>query len=107
MLHARLIRFGLHQNRDKQESMVRMQGAGSVAQYRQLRSKQHVLPGRTAQSARYLGPHLNTANTFGAELKQRAHAMIRAFKETGGCWFKAGIPYTCKRSVLICKVGNA
>eukprot|EP00959_Pyramimonas_sp_CCMP1952_P005403 113778-Pyramimonas_sp.AAC.1 len=67
MLDARLIRFGLHQNRDKQESTVRMQGAGSVAQCRQHRSKQHALPGRAAQSARHLGPHLNTANTFGAE----------------------------------------
>eukprot|EP00959_Pyramimonas_sp_CCMP1952_P057504 1200507-Pyramimonas_sp.AAC.1 len=69
-----------------------MQGARSVAQYRQLRSKQHVLPGRTAQSARYLGPHLNTANTFGAELKQRVHAMIRASKEIGGILVQSGDP---------------
>eukprot|EP00959_Pyramimonas_sp_CCMP1952_P086947 1818833-Pyramimonas_sp.AAC.1 len=70
MLDERLQQFGLAQNRDKQENLVRLQGRGTTAQHRQLRTKQHALPGRTVQSARHLGPRINTAHTYGAELPQ-------------------------------------
>ena len=67
------------QNRSKEELLMHLVGAGSLADRRRVRESQVQLPGKAVTVARHLGIHFGEKASFAHKLPRRRQALMTAF----------------------------
>ena len=94
------------QSRGKQELLMHLVGAGSLADRRLVREGQVSLPGKVFTVARHLGSHLGEKASFTHELPRRRQATMTAFYSVGQLWYVIRVSWRLKRCFFISRVVN-
>ena len=95
---------GISQNRGKEELLMRLVGAGSVADRRGVREGQVQLPGKVVTVARHLGSHLGEKASFARELPRRRQAMMTAFFSVEQLCYESRVSWRLKWYTTIVKI---
>ena len=95
---------GISQNRGKEELLMRLVGAGSVADRGGVRKGQVQLPGKVVTVARHLGSHLGEKASFAREVPRRRHAMMTAFFSVEQLCYESRVSWRLKWYTTIVKI---
>ena len=97
---------GFSQNRGKEELLMHLVGAGSLADLRRVREGQVELPSKVVTVARHLGSLLGENASFAHEPPKRSQAMMTAFYSVGQLWYESSVSWRLKRCLFISRVVN-
>ena len=86
---------GFSQNRDKEELLMHLVGAGSLADR---------LLGKVVTVARHLGSHLGEKASYVHELLGRGQAMMTAFYLVGQLWCESRVSWRLNRCIFKSRV---
>ena len=105
-LDRRLWDIELVQNIQKQEHIVYFGGSGCQQHYETVYGNSY-LPGKTVQSARYLGARAHYAGKTSEEVNVRIQAATRNWVRMGSFWFRSGATKRGKTLVYSALVHSA